>query len=235
MPSENPDTFFSVQGLYKSFSSYQILKDVSFKVAKGSCVLLLGANGAGKSTLLKICAGLIRPESGQVIFPEDQSKSRSIGYSGHQLMLYSNLTVEEHLNLMMSAASQEYSKSELLENWNLSEYKKKRINQLSRGLQFRVSLALTLFNNPKFIFLDEPSSSFDDNTIELMHSRIQSSISNGFAIIATHDIDRSIKIADRVMVIKDSKIAYDSEEAAKGGKTSNAIEDGINFYRTYNR
>ena len=235
MPNDNTPKLLSVQALSKSYSAHQVLKDINFDIYANTCVLLLGANGAGKSTLLKICAGLAQPDSGKVVLNEASEKSGSLGFQGHQLMLYSHLTVEENLLLVSKAVSEKFGIDDILSEWDLSGHRNKQIHQLSRGLQFRVSLAATLASNPKFIILDEPSSSFDDRTLELMHIKVKKLVVDGFALIATHDIERSKMIADRVLVLNEAKIAFDSLPQSRGDNLTATIEKAISFYRSCNR
>ncbi len=207
---------FEIRNLGKSFGAHPVLRDFSLSINTGDFLLLLGANGAGKTTLLRICAGLSRPDRGEVLLqgkvPEAKDQKK-IGHAGHQLFLYGNLSVQENIELFSRLADAPLAVEDYLRQWHLYEERKKRVFELSKGIQYRLSLCRAWITQPQFVFLDEPTSSLDEASTKLLVSRTMQVCKNGgFVLIATHDVRRLRDYANRLVVLEDGKISKDLGE-----------------------
>lgn len=219
---------FSLQAISKSYGSHTVLRDLNLKIGNGELVLLLGANGSGKTTLLRICAGLTRPDSGTVASQGQTGvlAPESFGYVGHALGLYAGLTVLETIELNVKLLGIETDYAEVLRWWELEAQGSKKIHELSKGLQYRVALCRALLHNPPYLFLDEPTSSLDQQSFELLLERVNVAVKPaenvGFAVIATHDVSRLAGSATRVVVLQAGVIAHDSGDV--GAAAEDALE-----------
>lgn len=221
-------TPLSLQNLRKRYNHSQVLKDVSFEVGVGDIVLLLGANGAGKSTLMRICIGLTKADSGSAVF---SSKLNSVGYLGHETMLYEELTVKENIEFYSKLRRIAGDALELLDEWGIREHADKRLAELSKGLKAKAAICAALMHKPRYIFLDEPTSALDEDGVKLLLSKLHSLTAEpgGFAIIATHDIERLKESANRLVVLTKGAVGFDSS-VSEGGK-----EAALEYYRRKNR
>lgn len=226
LPSPEP---LVLRGVRKGFGKLVVLDNLSFTLNPGQLTLLLGRNAAGKSTLLRIAAGLLRPDTGSVSLERSGPiQSSSIGYSGHQHMLYSSLSIEENLRLQNSLRSSNENVSQLLSSWELSKHAHAPVGSLSKGLQSRAALAATFMSHPKYILLDEPTSSLDIASVALLLSTLREHLSqlNSCVLIATHDLHALGENADRITILDRGRITID------------AVDDraaAIDEYRRINR
>ncbi|MCM2325839.1 MAG: ABC transporter ATP-binding protein [Candidatus Woesearchaeota archaeon] len=157
-----------VRRLSLSYGSFK-LKNVSFDLSGGDILGLIGGSGSGKSTLIKAIVGLKSPEDGSILFKLNKSDyplNDYLGYSPQQNSLYQYLTVEENIQTFADLYGVHYDDLQvrmatLLKRLNLTDHRKKRINQLSGGMQKRVDLAVTLIHSPRLIILDEPFNGLD--------------------------------------------------------------------------
>lgn len=224
----------------KAFKKTPALNNLSLIFNSGENVLLLGANGSGKSTLLKTCVGLLRPDSGKVLFNKEAlplPPYRQIGYLSHHLFLYSHLSVTENISFYASLFGISVNISQVLEEWNLKQFANKRVHELSRGLQYRVTLARTFLADPRYLLLDEPSSSLDETSVKILSEKIKSNQKNKdiIVIIVTHDLTRLSDLADRVVVMDSGRVVCDSQQLRSVDNKSRAIEEAFNFYKQVNK
>lgn len=197
-----------------------VLKDLSFKVEKGSIISIVGRSGSGKSTLLHIMAGFLKPESGRITvngtvtsdFTETQSaefRLAQFGFIFQNFQLMPGLTTFENIELplkLKGAPKAERSKQvkQLIQHVGLNEVQDHYPNELSGGQQQRVSIARALITNPPIIFADEPTGSLDSETEQEILALIRSlneSLGITFVII-THD-DEVASIADEIYQMHD--------------------------------
>ncbi len=213
----NNKVILEVTNLVKKFNSFTAIDDVSFELEEGQILGFLGPNGAGKSTTIYCLLGLITPDSGQInIFGKDITEDRSkifkeVNYASADFNLPWNLTLWE--NLLVYAKLYEIPEAkkriaELLEVFEMSEFKNKAIRDLSTGLRARANLCKALLNKPRLLLLDEPMASMDpdvvDKGIKLL-KQIQAE--EGMAILYTsHNMWEIEEIADNVVFINHGKI-----------------------------
>ena len=209
---------FSLHNIKKKFGSKNVLKDISFTIKEGDKIALLGCNGAGKSTLFKIIAGQVKSDSGLIKTQLDFKND--IGMMPQDDLLIKDLTVKE-LVLLKAYMNKlkDFEVESMLSKVELSDKKKDLVGDLSGGQQRRLSLLLSLLNNPRLLFLDEPTTGMDlasiDNFWELLKD------SSCTSVIVTHDFNQIDQFFSRVLILKNGYIlAYESvAEIHKTGKT----------------
>ncbi len=187
---------------------------VSFEINSGEISVLLGPNGAGKSTIIKSIAGLLKFD-GMISINGSENKSlqakRELGYIPEMPALYDMLTVWEHMEFIARAYSLENWKTraeELLRRFELNDKKKKLGNELSKGMQQKVSICCGLLPGPKVILLDEPMVGLDPHAIKELKSMIIEKKQEGAAIlISTHMLDSVNEFWDSTNIMIDGKIA----------------------------
>ena len=215
---------FSLHNIKKKFGSKNVLKDISFTIKEGDKIALLGCNGAGKSTLFKIIAGQVKSDSGLIKTQLDFKND--IGMMPQDDLLIKDLTVKE-LVLLKAYMNKlkDFEVESMLSKVELSDKKKDLVGDLSRGQQRRLSLLLSLLNNPRLLFLDEPTTGMDlasiDNFWKLLKDRSCTSV------IVTHDFNQIDQFFSRVLILKNGYILAD-ESVAEIHKTGKTIEQ---FYR----
>lgn len=210
-----PD-MISASGISKSFAKQRVLVDVSFSVASGECIQLLGDNGSGKTTLLRALATLISIDEGSLFIGGHDSQTDKtyirgkIGFLGHQPLVYSNLTVSENLKFSSSLFQVlNYSKKvpEVLGRVGLSDFKDKRAGMLSHGLMKRVSIARILLQEPEILLLDEPETGLDNQGVSVLQELVKANKSRGGStIMTTHNPEKARSIADRILILAGGKI-----------------------------
>lgn len=228
---------FVLHNISKRFGNQWIIKGLSTSFEPGELALLLGANGAGKSTLLRICAALLRADSGSLKHGFSRS---AIGYLGHEPMIFAHLTVRENLELFSALYNLRLATDYLMQRWKLEPHAEKRVIELSRGLQMRVALARTLMSNPSLLLLDEPTSALDEESVSSLMSAISGMALQesraGIAIVATHDIERVREFANRVILLEDGRIRKDSKLLESNSVSKiDACATVIDEYRRRNR
>lgn len=225
----------SLVAVSRRFGREVVLKELSLEVRPGEITALLGHNGSGKSTLLRICAGLCRPDSGAVQTSTPGARAPRVAFVGHQSALYAALTVKENLKLAALLQGLGDVVDSTLEEWQLRADASKRVGELSKGQQVRVALARAFLHDPDYIFLDEPTASFDERSTTVLLQKLVQQRSRKHApvmLVATHDLSRVSPVIDRVVVLSSGSIVHDSAEA---GEKSSALLQAIDFYRAVNR
>ena len=215
---------FKVSEIKKSFKNKEVLKGVSFTIEEGDKVALLGNNGAGKSTLLKIIAGQLEANAGRIETPLDFQTE--IGMMPQGDILIDDLKVGD-LVLLKCYMNQleDIDIDALLKMVELEELKNQYVLGLSGGQKRRLSLLLTILNEPRLIFLDEPTTGMDlesvDNFWHLLEEQKFTSV------VVTHDFNQIDHFFTKVLILKDGRIAAQEsvEEIHRKGQT---IEQ---FYR----
>ena len=215
---------FKVIEIKKSFKNKEVLKGVSFTVEEGDKVALLGNNGAGKSTLLKIIAGQLQANAGRIETTLDFQTE--IGMMPQGDILIDDLKVGD-LVLLKCYMNQleDIDIDALLKMVELEDFKNQYVLGLSGGQKRRLSLLLTILNEPRLIFLDEPTTGMDlesvDNFWHLLEEQKFTSV------VVTHDFNQIDHFFTKVLILKDGRIAAQEsvEDIHRKGQT---IEQ---FYR----
>ena len=201
-------TIISVKDLHKKYGDFEAVKGISFEVEEGEIFGLLGPNGAGKSTTLEIIETLRNKTSGTVIVDElnlDESPNEIKKIIGVQLQTsgyYPSLNLTELIQLFAGLYNQEVEPLALLDTVNLREKAKAKYKELSGGQKQRFSIATTLINQPKIIFLDEPTTGLDPEARRSLWDIISEERRNGSAILlSTHYMDEAERLCDRAAIL----------------------------------
>ena len=202
-----------VQNLVKNYGNFQAVKGISFDVLEGEIFGLLGPNGAGKSTTLEIIETLRTKTSGKVFvdnFDLDKNPNDIKKLIGVQLQAsgyYPGLNISELIHLFNGLYNRHVDVMELLDLVNLRDKAKAKFKELSGGQKQRFSVATTLINDPKIIFLDEPTTGLDPQARRSLWDLIRNIRDKGTTvIITTHYMDEAEVLCDRVAVIDSGKI-----------------------------
>ena len=206
-------TIISVQELVKNYGSFQAVKGISFEVYEGEIFGLLGPNGAGKSTTLEIIETLRDKTSGTVVVDGhnlDKAPNEIKKIIGVQLQtsgFYPNLNLVQLIDLFAGLYNKEVDAMQLLDLVNLRDKAKSKVKELSGGQKQRFSIATTLINDPKIIFLDEPTTGLDPQARRNLWDLIRDIRSKGTTvIITTHYMDEAEYLCDRVAIVDSGKI-----------------------------
>jgi ABC-2 type transport system ATP-binding protein len=206
-------TIISVKNLVKNYGSFQAVKGISFDVYENEIFGMLGPNGAGKSTTLEIIETLREKTSGEVVVDghdldkEPGEIKKIIGVQLQTSGYYPGLNLVDLIELFCGLYNKDMEPMELLQMVNLTEKAKSKFKELSGGQKQRFSVATTLINDPKIIFLDEPTTGLDPQARRSLWELIRTIRSRGTTvIITTHYMDEAEYLCDRVAVIDSGKI-----------------------------
>ena len=204
----------SVHNISKSFFRKPALEDVSLNVNTGEIFGLLGPNGAGKTTLIRIINRIIEPDNGVVRFKGDimtQQHLQFIGYLPEERGLYKSMTVQEHGVFLgqLRGLTKKDALAKLnmwLEKFDITEWRHKRIEELSKGMAQKVQFICTVLHEPQLLILDEPLSGFDPINIELIKQElIEQKMKGKTVILSSHNMNSVEEMCDRVALIHQSK------------------------------
>jgi ABC-2 type transport system ATP-binding protein len=194
------------------------VNNVSFHVHRGEILGLLGPNGAGKTTTIKMIAGLLAPSSGQIrIGLRDvvHDRSKAVRHLGAVLegnrTLHWKLTVGENLQDFgaLKGVDRLKERSEgLIEQLDLGDHRKKRVGELSRGLQQRTAIAIALINDPEVLLLDEPTLGLDVMAASTFKDTVRAIAKQGCGIVlTTHQMEVAQALSDRIAIIAKGELA----------------------------
>jgi ABC-type Fe3+/spermidine/putrescine transport system ATPase subunit len=221
-PISNADTpppvAASVVGLSKHFGKTSVLENISFDVAEGEVLVLLGASGSGKTTILRIIAGLEQPLKGKVILhgkdvTDLPARERGVGVIFQSYALFPKMTVEKNIGYGLRIRKRRRKEiretvKELLALVQLEEHRKKYPSQLSGGQQQRVAIARTLAYKPEVLLFDEPFGALDTQTRSHLRREIRALLKKVRvpSIFITHDQEEALELGDRVAVLNQGHI-----------------------------
>lgn len=207
------EPIISVKELIKNYGDFKAVKGISFDVFEGEIFGLLGPNGAGKSTTLEIMETLKAKTSGKVMidgFDLDKSPGEIKKRIGVQLQtsgFYPGLNLKELIDMFAGLYNQDTNAAELLQKVNLADKAKSKAKELSGGQRQRFSIATTLINKPRIIFLDEPTTGLDPQARRNLWDLIRDIRSSGTTIIiTTHYMDEAEQLCDRIAIMDEGKI-----------------------------
>jgi ABC-type multidrug transport system ATPase subunit len=201
----------------RHFGRRRALAHVTFDCGAGEIVGLLGPNGAGKSTLLAIAATLVAPSAGEVRYGGQTARAAGaalrakIGLLAHDLHLYPELTARENLEFfarLYLLAGPRAAAGRALERAGLTARADDRVSAFSRGMRQRLALERALVHDPRLVLLDEPFTGLDDAATRALVERLASLRAAGrIVLIATHDLETVERLVDRVVVLRDGRLA----------------------------
>ncbi|MFB5266950.1 sulfate/molybdate ABC transporter ATP-binding protein [Paenibacillus enshidis] len=207
-----------VRNLNKHFGSFHAVKDVSFEIAKGHLIGLLGPSGGGKTSILRMLAGLENPDGGDILFHgqrvnELPPQERGIGFVFQNYALFKHMTVFDNIAFglkikKMPKAQIRDRVMELVELTGLKGFERRYPHQLSGGQRQRVAFARALAPEPQLLLLDEPFAAIDAKIRQELRSWLRDLIERvGItSIFVTHDQDEAIEVADEIMVINQGRL-----------------------------
>lgn len=213
MSKKSKKVIIEVKNLVKKYGDFTAVDDISFTVNEGEIFGLLGPNGAGKTTTLEIMETLRNATEGEItidgfsIHKSTHEIKMRIGVQLQQAGYYPNLTLVEIIKLFEGLYGTEVNPLEILDLVDLREKAKAKFADLSGGQKQRFSICTTLINNPKVIFLDEPTTGLDPQARRNLWNLIQKINKSGTTvIITTHYMDEAEVLCDRIGIIDRGKI-----------------------------
>lgn len=207
-----------VVNIKKRYGEFEVLKDISFEIKKGTIYGFLGPNGAGKSTTMNILSGLIDFNGGEIYLDgEDFKKNKrrllkKVGYLPQDPVFYNYMNANEYLHFIgeisnMSEKNIRERTIEILEIVRLTESAKRKIGQYSGGMKQRLGIAVALFNKPEIVFLDEPTSALDpEGRMEILEFIKELKSEGTTVFMSTHILNDIERICDHVSILDKGKI-----------------------------
>jgi ABC-2 type transport system ATP-binding protein len=204
----------SVAGVCKRFADVQAVADVSFDVYPGEIFGLLGPNGAGKTTTIRMVLDIFRPDCGHIeVFGGklDEAKKNRIGYLPEERGLYRDLKLEPvlvYLSVLkgLDQATARQRLAEWLRRLELYEFRHKKVQDLSRGMQQKAQLIVTLVHEPDLIVVDEPFSGLDPVNVRLVMTIMEEQARAGRTIImSTHQMHQVEALCNRIVLINQGR------------------------------
>lgn len=211
--------FIEAKNLSKNYGKQSAVQDLNFRLEEGQIVGFLGPNGAGKSTTLKMMMGLIRPSDGSILIdgkdPQEQeiALKKQIGYLAENNPLYPDMYVREFLAFIGNIhqlKNLDHRIQEVIEWVGLQTEAHKKIQELSKGYQQRVGIAMAILHDPKVLILDEPTSGLDPNQRAEIRDLIKSLQKNRIILFSSHILSEVEAICDRVLLLHQGKLVSDS-------------------------
>lgn len=215
------------EGLTKQFGNFIATNHITFQVHRGEIFGFLGANGAGKTTAMRMLCGLSRPTDGRAtvagfdVYREAEMVKKNIGYMSQKFSLYDDLTVYENLRLFggiygMSTKTIKEKTSSLLTDLGFENERNTMVGSLPLGWKQKLAFSLSIFHDPKIVFLDEPTGGVDPVTRRQFWELIYQAADRGITVfVTTHYMDEA-EYCDRVSIMVDGKIeALDTPAALK--------------------
>ena len=189
-----------VENITKSFGNVRAVNGVSFTVESGEILGLIGPNGAGKTTTIRMLLDIFKPDSGSVAVlggPMDESKKDRIGYLPEERGLYQDISLEKCLVYLasikgMPAALIEERLTDYLQRFDLTEYRKRKVKDLSKGMQQKAQIITTFIHQPQLVIVDEPFSALDPLNTQMVKDLLREERARGTAIImSTHQMNQA--------------------------------------------
>jgi len=210
----------TVRNLCKSYNNRRVVDRVSFDVAPGSVIGLLGKNGAGKTTTFRMAMGMIRSDQGQVFFngeeisnlPMYQRARRGMGYLPQETSVFRGLTARQNLTailetLPLSEPERNARCEQLIEEFKLNRVADSKAEFLSGGEKRRLEVARALVTEPDLILLDEPFSGVDPIAVADLQNMIRFLADRGIGVLLTdHNVRETLNVCDRSFIIYDGRI-----------------------------
>src|SRR5438045_2954288 len=203
-----PNPVLHVENLTKRYGEVQAVRGISFAVAEGEVFGLLGPNGAGKTTTIEILEGLRTPDGGNISVcgfdprTHGEELKHEIGAALQSTSLPDKIRVSEAIRLFASFYKRRRNVDDLLKRFGLEEKRNAFYNQLSGGQKQRLALAMALVNDPKVLFLDEPTAGLDPQVRREIYDIIEElKREKKTIVLTTHYIEEAEKLCDRVAIV----------------------------------
>jgi ABC-2 type transport system ATP-binding protein len=194
----------------KSFGTLKAVDDVSFDVEKGEIFGLLGPNGAGKTTSIRVMLDIFKPDSGSVSIlggPMTETKKDHIGYMPEERGLYQDIPLDRCIEYLATlkglTPEQAHSRiGDYLDRFDLASSRRKKVKELSKGMQQKAQLITTLIHNPELLIIDEPFSGLDPVNTQMVKDLLREQRDKGVTILmSTHQMHQVEELCDRIVLI----------------------------------
>ncbi len=204
-----------IENVSKRFGKTQAVKDVSFVVNPGEIFGLLGPNGAGKTTILRMILDIFKPDKGKIAVlggAMTETKKNDIGYLPEERGLYQDIPVERCLQYLASLKGMEKTEIDqqlplYLKKFDLTEHRRKKVKELSKGMQQKAQLITALIHNPSLIIIDEPFSALDPVNTQLVKELLIEQRNLGKAVVmCTHQMRQVEELCDRLVLIDQGEV-----------------------------
>ncbi len=207
-----------IKNLTKKFNSITAVNNISLKIEKNNTLGLLGPNGCGKTTSIGMMLGLITPTSGEILINGIKLESKSrikllslMNFASPYIELPKKLTVRQNLEVyarMYGVINKDQRIEELIEDLNLAKFLNKNTGELSSGQKNRVSLAKSLINKPKLLFLDEPTASLDPDVGDFVRQYLEKYKKENelTMLLASHNMKEVERLCGKIIMMKQGKI-----------------------------
>ena len=213
----------SLANVAKAYQSFQAVRDVSFDVPRGSIFGILGPNGAGKTSTIRIITCITRADAGVILFdgqPLNINHTERIGYMPEERGLYKKMGVEEQLLYLGQLRGMSYKQAKAeIEIWfakfDIDSWRKKPIEDLSKGMQQKVQFISTVLHKPDLLILDEPFSGLDPVNATLIQDEIELLKKNGTTILfSTHRMEQIEQFCEHIVLINKGRDVLKGEVKA---------------------
>ncbi len=207
-----------IKNLLKKFNSIMAVNNISFEIEKNKTLGLLGPNGCGKTTSIGMMLGLITPTAGQIFINEIKLEPKNrieilslMNFASPYIELPKKLTVKQNLEIyarLYGVKNISDRISEMTEDLNLKDFLNKKTGELSSGQKNRVSLAKSLINKPKLLFLDEPTASLDPDVGDFVREYLEKYKENNdlTMLLASHNMKEVERLCDSIVMMKQGEI-----------------------------
>ncbi len=221
-----------VDNISFSYGDVEAVKGISFQVAQGEILGFLGPNGAGKSTTIKVLTGQLTPKSGVArilgadVTRDDPEVQAQIGVCFEEKNLYRDMSGKENLDFFASLFGMRVDAEALLRRVGLADRGKDRVSSYSKGMKQRLMVARALVNQPKVLFLDEPTDGLDPASSKAIRALIREEADRGAAVLlTTHDMWEADELSNRVAFINEGELyAIDTPENLKLAHGQRAVK-----------
>ena len=203
-------TAIEVAHVAKSFGQTQAVVDVSFEVGQGEMFGLLGPNGAGKTTTIRMILDIFKPDHGSVAIlggPMDEAKKARVGYMPEERGLYQDAPLEQSLIYLarLKGLAEREARERLgpqLERFDLAAHRKKKIKDLSKGMQQKAQIIATILHRPELLIIDEPFTALDPLNVRLVKDLLRELNGQGVTVImSAHQMNQVEELCDRILLI----------------------------------
>ena len=212
----------SVNNISKRFGEVQALDNVSFEINSGEIFGLLGPNGAGKTTMIRIILDIYKADQGTASIlggPMTEAKKNQIGYLPEERGLYQDIQLDRCLHFLASLKGMEpmlanRKITEYLERFDLASDSKKKVKELSKGMQQKAQLISALVHNPEVLIIDEPFSALDPVNTQMVKDLLIEERNNGKTIVmCTHQMAQVEQLCDRLVLIDHGQLVLEGSLA----------------------
>ena len=204
-----------IKNLVKEYKDINAVDNLNLEINKGELFSLLGVNGAGKTTTIKMLTCLLLPTKGEIeiegldIIKNREDIKKIINVSPQETAVAPNLTVYENLDFfagIYNIKNKDKVINELIDNFNLKKFLNKKAKNLSGGIMRKLSIAISLINDPKILYLDEPTLGLDVIARHELWNVINLLKGKKTIILTTHYMEEAEKLSDRIGILKEGKL-----------------------------